>query len=160
MSWKCKVLLWQSDTRLCSGRYWKRIVRMCLGIGGEKMELLEMLENIEIAYHNLAVHYSYALKLDTAKRKELYYRCEDEFKTLKRAVDRAENLEETFRYSSGKLSKATKIYSDLEGKMKEYKIIGINFPERKIYFWVDFAPMYVEFDNYKEIWWLKEDKSE
>lgn len=27
-------------------------------------------------------------------------------------------------------------------------------------FWMDFAPMYVEFDNYKEIWWLKEDKSE
>nr|DAX22571.1 MAG TPA: hypothetical protein [Caudoviricetes sp.] len=24
MSWKCTVLLWQSDTRLCSGRYWKK----------------------------------------------------------------------------------------------------------------------------------------
>lgn len=34
------------------------------------MELLEMLENIEAAYHNLAVHYAYVLKLDTAKRKE------------------------------------------------------------------------------------------
>lgn len=160
MSWKCKVLLWQSDTRLCSGRYWKRIMIMRLGIRGEKMELLEMLENIEIAYHDLVIKYYYASKIDKDKRKELYYRCEDEFKTLKRAVDRAENLEETFRYSSGKLSKATKIYSDLEGKMKEYKIIGINFPERKIYFWMDFAPMYVEFDDYKETYWLKEDKSE
>lgn len=124
------------------------------------MELLEMLDNIEIAYHNLAVHYAYALKLDTAKRNELYYRYEDEFKALKRAVDRAENLEKELGHSLEKFSKATKIYSDLEGKMKEHKIIGINFPERKIYFWMDFAPMYVEFDNYKEIWWLKEDKSE
>ena len=44
--------------------------------------------------------------------------------------------------------------------MKEYKISGINFPERKIYFWMDFAPMYVEFGDYKKIWWLKKDKSE
>ena len=124
------------------------------------MELLEMLENIEIAYHDLVIKYYYASKLDTAKRKELYYRYEDEFEALKRAVDRAENLEEIFRYSSGKLSKATKIYSDLEGKMKEYKIIGINFPENKIYFLMDFVPMYVEFDDYKKIWWLKKDKSE
>ena len=44
MSWKCKVLLWQSDTRLCSGRYWKRIVRMCLGIGGERMSVNERIK--------------------------------------------------------------------------------------------------------------------
>lgn len=73
MSWKCKVLLWQSDTRLCSGRYWKRIMIMRLGIRGEKMELLEMLENIEIAYHDLVIKYYYASKIDKDKRKELYY---------------------------------------------------------------------------------------
>lgn len=160
MSWKCKVLLWQSDTRLCSGRYWKRIVRMCLGIGGEKMELLEMLENIEVAYHKLVIEYYYASEIDKYRRDELYDKCKGEFKTLKKKLSDAESLEKELGHSLEKFSKATKIYSDLEGKMKEYKIIGINFPENKIYFWMDFVPMYVEFDDYKEIWWLKEDKSE
>lgn len=72
------------------------------------MELLEMLDNIEIAYHNLAVHYAYALKLDTAKRNELYYRYEDEFKALKRAVDRAESLEEELGCPLDVLFKALK----------------------------------------------------
>ena len=83
-----------------------------------------------------------------------------EFKALKKKLSDAESLEKELGHSLEKFSKATKIYSDLEGKMKEYKIIGINFPERKIYFWMDFAPMYVEFDDYKETYWLKEDKSE
>lgn len=46
---------------------------MRLGIRGEKMELLEMLENIEIAYHDLVIKYYYASKIDKDKRKELYY---------------------------------------------------------------------------------------
>lgn len=82
---------------------------MCLDIGGEKMELLEMLDNIEIAYHNLAVHYAYALKLDTAKRNELYYRYEDEFKALKRAVDRAENLEKELGHSLDEILEIRKV---------------------------------------------------
>lgn len=44
MSWKCTVLLWQSDTRLCSGRYWKRIMIMCLDIGGERMSVNERIK--------------------------------------------------------------------------------------------------------------------
>lgn len=133
---------------------------MCLGIRGEKMELLEMLENIEIAYHKLVIEYYYASEIDKYRRDELYDKCKGEFKTLKKKLSDAESLEKELGLSLEKFSKATKIYSDLEGKMKEYKIIGINFPERKIYFRMDFAPMYVEFDNYKKIWWLKEDKSE
>lgn len=124
------------------------------------MELLEMLENIEVAYHDLVIKYYYASKIDKDRRKELYYQCEEEFKTLKKKLNDAESLEKELGHSLEKLSKATKIYSDLEGKMKEYKIIGINFPERKIYFLMDFVPMYVEFGDYKKIWWLKEDKSE
>lgn len=131
-----------------------------LGIRGEKMELLEMLENIEVAYHDLVIKYYYASKIDKDKRKELYYQCEEEFKTLKKKLSEAESLEKELGHSLEKFSKATKIYSNLQDKMKEYKIIGVNFPENKIYFLMDFVPMYVEFGDYKKIWWLKEDKSE
>lgn len=124
------------------------------------MELLEMLENIEVAYHDLVIKYYYASKIDKDRRKELYYQCENEFKALKKKLSDAESLEKELGHSLEKLSKATKIYSGLEGKMKEYKIIGINFPERKIYFWMDFAPMYVEFDDYKKTWWIEDNKSE
>lgn len=133
---------------------------MRLGIRGEKMELLEMLENIEVAYHKLVIEYYYASEIDKYRRDELYDKCKGEFKALKKKLSEAESLEKELGHSLEKFSKATKIYSDLEGKMKEYKIIGINFPERKIYFWMDFAPMYVEFDDYKKSYWLKEDKSE
>ena len=124
------------------------------------MELLEMLENIEVAYHDLVIKYYYASKIDKDRRKELYYQCENEFKALKKKLSDAESLEKELGHSLEKLSKATKIYSGLEGKMKEYKIIGINFPERKIYFRMDFAPMYVEFDDYKKTWWIEDNKSE
>lgn len=133
---------------------------MYLGIRGEKMELLEMLENIEIAYHDLVIKYYYASKIDKDKRKELYYQCEEEFKALSKKLSEVESLEKELGHSLEKFSKATKIYSDLQDKMKEYKIIGVNFPENKIYFLMDFVPMYVEFGDYKKIWWLKEDKSE
>ena len=124
------------------------------------MELLEMLENIEIAYHDLVIKYYYASKIDKDKRKELYYQCEEEFKALSKKLSEVESLEKELGHSLEKFSKATKIYSDLQDKMKEYKIIGVNFPENKIYFLMDFVPMYVEFGDYKKIWWLKEDKSE
>lgn len=124
------------------------------------MELLEMLENIEIAYHKLVIEYYYASEIDKYRRDELYDKCKGEFKALKKKLSDAESLEKELGHSLEKLSKATKIYSDLEGKMKEYKIIGINFPERKIYFWMDFVPMYVEFCDYKKTWWIEKDKSE
>lgn len=109
MSWKCKVLPWQSDTRLCSGRYWKRIMIMRLGIGGEKMELLEMLENIEIAYHDLVIKYYYASKIDKDKRKELYYQCEEEFKTLKKKLGEAESLEKELGHSLDEILEIRKV---------------------------------------------------
>lgn len=53
------------------------------------------------------------------------------------------------------------IYSDLEdGTIKKYKIIGINFCEKKIYFWMSFVPMNVDFTDYKKYYWLREDKNE
>lgn len=85
------------------------------------MELLEMLDNIEIAYHNLAVHYAYALKLDTAKRNELYYRYEDEFKALKRAVDRAESLEKELGHSLDEILEIRKVGFKPEIKISNAK---------------------------------------
>lgn len=121
MSRKCKALLWKSGARLCSGRYWKRIVRMCLGIGGEKMELLEMLENIEIAYHDLVIKYYYALKLDTAKRNELYYRYEDEFKALKKKLSDAESLEKELGHSLDEILEIRKVGFKPEIKISNAK---------------------------------------
>ena len=129
MSWKCKVLLWQSDTRLCSGRYWKRIVRMWLGIGGEKMELLEMLENIEIAYHDLVIKYYYASKIDKDKRKELYYQCEEEFKTLKKKLSEAESLEKKLGHSLDEILEIRKVGFKPEIKISNGKrLTGLKKP--------------------------------
>ena len=73
------------------------------------MELLEMLENIEIAYHDLVIKYYYASKIDKDKRKELYYRCEDEFKTLKKKLGEAESLEKELGYSLDEILEIRKV---------------------------------------------------
>lgn len=70
-------------------------------------------------------------------------------------------LEEELGCPLEKFLKTNEIYSDLEdGTIKKYKIIGINFCEKKIYFWMSFVPMYVGFTDYKKYYWLREDKSE
>ena len=57
------------------------------------MELLEMLENIEVAYHKLVIEYYYASEIDKYRRDELYDKCKGEFKTLKKKLSDAESLE-------------------------------------------------------------------
>lgn len=126
---QCEVMVWKSGARLCSGRYWKRIVRMCLGIGGEKMELLEMLENIEIAYHDLVIKYYYASKIDKDKRKELYYQCEEEFKTLKKKLSEAESLEKELGHSLDEILEIRKVGFKPEIKISNGKrLTGLKKP--------------------------------
>lgn len=57
------------------------------------MELLEMLENIEAAYHKLVIEYYYASEIDKYRRDELYDKCKGEFKALKKKLSDAESLE-------------------------------------------------------------------
>ena len=76
-------------------------------------------------------------------------------------LGRLEDLEEQIGCPLEKFLTTNEIYSDLEdGTIKKYKIIGINFCEKKIYFWMSFVPMNVDFTDYKKYYWLKEDKSE
>ena len=76
-------------------------------------------------------------------------------------LGRSEDLEEQIGCPLEKFLTTNEIYSDLEdGTIKKYKIIGINFCEKKIYFWMSFVPMNVDFTDYKKYYWLKEDKSE
>nr|DAG18731.1 MAG TPA: hypothetical protein [Caudoviricetes sp.] len=56
-------------------------------------ESLEMLENIEIAYHKLVIEYYYASEIDKYRRDELYDKCKGEFKALKKKLSDAESLE-------------------------------------------------------------------
>ena len=102
---------------------------MRLGIRGEKMELLEMLDNIEIAYHKLAAHYARALKLDAAKRKELYYRYEDEFEALKKKLGEAESLEKELGHSLDEILEIRKVGFKPEIKISNGKrLTGLKKP--------------------------------
>lgn len=102
---------------------------MCLGIGGEKMELLEMLENIEIAYHDLVIKYYYASKIDKDKRKELYYQCEEEFKTLKKKLSEAESLEKELGHSLDEILEIRKVGFKPEIKISNGKrLTGLKKP--------------------------------
>ena len=72
-----------------------------------------------------------------------------------------EELEEELGFSLEKLNEITHIYAnDWENILTEYKIIGVDFKEKRIWFWDSFSPMYLEFECYKKAFWLKEDKSE
>lgn len=82
---------------------------MRLGIRGEKMELLEMLENIEIAYHDLVIKYYYASKIDKYRRDELYDKCKGEFKTLKKKLSEAESLEKELGHSLDEILEIRKV---------------------------------------------------
>ncbi len=60
-----------------------------------------------------------------------------------------------------KIQEITEIYALNENnELKKYKIIGFNFNEKQIYFWMGFCPMYLSFSDYKKYFWLKEDRSE
>lgn len=70
-------------------------------------------------------------------------------------------LEEELVCPLDKLLEANEIYVlDMDDKLKKHKIIGLNFKEKLIYFWMDFCPMYLSFNEYKSMYWLKEDRSE
>ena len=72
-----------------------------------------------------------------------------------------EVMEEPLGFPLEKLNEISHIYAtDWEGVLRKYEIIGVNFKEKKIWFWVGFSPMYLEFEYYKKTFWLKEDKSE
>ena len=132
------------------------------------MELLEMLENIEIAYHDLVIKYYYASKIDKDKRKELYYQCEEEFKTLKKKLSEAESLEKELGIEISVLIKLFKklnsgsIYTDDDFKhgfvwnidVEKHTLMISNLD-----FWQTESKTY-NFCDYKKTWWLKKDKSE
>jgi hypothetical protein len=81
--------------------------------------------------------------------------------TANESLAKYRKLEQELGYQLEKFLTTNEIYSDLEdGTIKKYKIIGINFCEKKIYFWMSFVPMYVNFTDYKKYYWLREDKSE
>lgn len=77
------------------------------------------------------------------------------------SLSKYRDLEEEFPFSIEKMQEVEYVYV-LENcdKLKKYKLIGFNFKEKQIYFWMDFCPMYLSFDEYKKLFWLKEDKSE
>lgn len=79
------------------------------------------------------------------------------------AVDKLgelEDLEEELGFDLKKLQEIDHIYvNDLDG-LKKCKIIGVNFKEKKIWFWVNCCPMALEFEDYKTYFCLREDKSE
>lgn len=141
---------------------------MCLGIGGEKMELLEMLENIEIAYHKLVIEYYYASEMDKYRRDELYDKCKGEFKALKKKLSDAENLEKELGIEISVLIKLFKklnsgsIYTDDDFKhgfvwnidVEKHTLMISNLD-----FWQTESKTY-NFCDYKKTWWLKKDKSE
>lgn len=76
-------------------------------------------------------------------------------------LGKLEDLEEQIGCSLEKFLATNEIYVlDVEGKLKKYQIIGLNFKEKQIWFWMDFCPMYLSFDKYKSMYWLKENRSE
>lgn len=76
-------------------------------------------------------------------------------------LGKLEDLEEELGFSLEKLNETTHIYAtDWENVLRKHEIIGVNFKEKKIWFWDTFSPMYLEFEYYKKSFWLKEDKSE
>lgn len=102
---------------------------MCLGIGGEKMELLEMLENIEIAYHKLVIEYYYASEIDKYRRDELYDKCKGEFKTLKKKLSEAESLEKELGHSLDEILEIRKVGFKPEIKISNGKrLTGLKKP--------------------------------
>lgn len=77
------------------------------------------------------------------------------------AHDKYGELGEQLKYPLDKLLETNEIYVlDMDDKLKKRKIIGLNFKEKLIYFWMDFCPMYLSFNEYKSMYWLKEDRSE
>ena len=76
-------------------------------------------------------------------------------------LGRLEDLEEPLGFPLEKLSEVNNIYvNDWEGVLRKYEIMGVNFKEKKIWFWGSFCPMYIKFEYYKKGFWLKDDKSE
>jgi len=76
-------------------------------------------------------------------------------------LDDVSDLQEELGFDLGKLQEINYIYAeDEENVLRKYDFIGVNFKENKIWFWCDFMPMYLDFENYKKTFWLKEDKSE
>lgn len=70
-------------------------------------------------------------------------------------------LEEELGFDLKKLQETSYIYAeDWENVLRKYAFIGVNFKEKKIWFWDGFTPMYLKFEYYKKSFWLKEDKSE
>ena len=130
-------------------------------------EALDSLEEI-ISYYNEP---QYELGGGYSYKNELLESCGEEVNTVKQALLKAQEvekenqkykqLEEQLGCQLEKFLTVNEIYSDLEdGTIKKYEIIGINFCEKKIYFWMSFVPMSVDFTDYKKYYWLKEDKSE
>ena len=75
-------------------------------------------------------------------------------------LGRLESMEKELGFSLEKLNEISHIYVDWENALKKYEIIGVNFKEKKIWFWDDFCPMYLGFGDYKKLFWFKEDRSE
>ncbi len=75
-------------------------------------------------------------------------------------LGKLEDLEEQLGFSLEKLNETNHIYATDCKNVRKYEIIGVNFKEKKIWFWDDFCPMFLEFGDYKKQFWLKEDKSE
>lgn len=102
---------------------------MCLGIRGEKMELLEMLENIEIAYHKLVIEYYYASEIDKYRRDELYDKCKGEFKALRKKLSEAESLEKELGHSLDEILEIRKVGFKPEIKISNGKrLTGLKKP--------------------------------
>ena len=85
------------------------------------MELLEMLENIEVAYHKLVIEYYYASEIDKCRRDELYDKCKGEFKTLKKKLSKAESLEKELGLSLDEILEIRKVGFKPEIKISNAK---------------------------------------
>lgn len=103
---------------------------------------------------DLLIKENQELKEEKQRYKEMWFNANN-------LLAKYRKLEEEIGCPLEKFLTTNEIYSDLEdGTIKKYKIIGINFCEKKIYFWMSFVPMNVDFTDYKKYYWLKEDKSE
>ncbi len=92
---------------------------------------------------------------------EIHYSQANYNEDLWNAVKEKEDLQEELGFDLGKLQEINYIYAEDENNiLRKYEFIGVNFKEKKIWFWCDFMPMYLSFENYKETFWLKEDRSE
>lgn len=121
-------------------------------------EALEQLKELhELAYGNDKTSW----KIDEIRMSSYIKNYILKAQKVEKENQKYKQLEEKLGCPLEKFLTSNEIYSDLEdGTIKKYEIIGINFYEKKIYFWMSFVPMSVDFTDYKKYYWLKEDKSE